>query len=198
MFANAIHNRGVALSNCWGLIDGTVRTVSRQGKNQRILYNGHKKVQSIKFQSVTGSIGLVANFYGPVEGKIHDSSLLMQSELLNKLQQYSVNCNDEIMCIYGDPAYPLRPQLQTPFQGAKLTEGQMARNRSISEVRVSVERLFGDIINYFKFLDFKKNLKLGLSAVGKMYLACALIENAHTCLYGSTTSQYPHMEPLHS
>ena len=28
-------------------------------------------------------------------------------------------------------------------------------------VRSSVEWLFGDIVNYFKFLDFQKNLKFG-------------------------------------
>ena len=65
----------------------------------------------------------------------------------------------------------------------------------MSEVRVSVEWVFGDIVNYFKFLDFKKNLKVHLSAVGKMYLACGLIQNAHTCLYGSTTSKYFHVDP---
>ena len=43
--------------------------------------------------------------------------------------------------------------------------------------RVSVEWNFGDIINYFKSLDFnKKNLvlKISSSAVGKMYVTCAL------------------------
>ena len=40
----------------------------------------------------------------------------------------------------------------------------------MSEVRVSVEWIFGDIINYIKLLDFKKNFKISLSAVGKMYV----------------------------
>ena len=48
----------------------------------------------------------------------------------------------------------------------------------MSSVRASVEWVFGDIINYFSLLDFKKNLKLGLSAVGKMYIVCALLTNA--------------------
>ena len=60
----------------------------------------------------------------------------------------------------------------------------------MSKVRVEVEWIFADVINYFKFLDFKKNLKVGLRAVGEMYLCCAMILNAHTCLYGSTTSTY--------
>ena len=57
----------------------------------------------------------------------------------------------------------------------------------MSSARVSVEWVFNDIINCFKFLDFKKNLKVGLSAVGKMYIVCILMQNAHTFLYGSLT-----------
>ena len=49
---------------------------------------------------------------------------------------------------------------------------------------------FGDIINYFKFLDFKKNLKVDLSAIGKMYICCALLQNAHTCLYENNVTKY--------
>ena len=50
----------------------------------------------------------------------------------------------------------------------------------MKEVCVSVGRTFGDIINYFKFLDFKKGLKIGLSSVGKMQIVCALIRKART------------------
>ena len=63
-----------------------------------------------------------------------------------------------------------------------------AYNTAMSAVRSSVEWLFGDIINYFKFLDFKKNLKIGLSSIGKMYIVSALLQNALTCLYGNETA----------
>jgi hypothetical protein len=65
------------------------------------------------------------------------------------------------LCIYGDPAYPLRPQLQGSFKGAVITEQQQQWNKSM---RIAVEWLFGDIVNYFKFLDpdFKKKLKVRL------------------------------------
>ena len=55
----------------------------------------------------------------------------------------------------------------------------------MSEVRVAVEMLFGNISNYFKFIDFKKQMKLNLSPPGKIYFVCALLENAQTCLYGN-------------
>ena len=45
----------------------------------------------------------------------------------------------------------------------------------MSSARVSAEWVFNDINNRFKFLDFKKNLKVGISAVGKMYIVCDLM-----------------------
>ena len=46
-------------------------------------------------------------------------------------------------------------------------------NGSMSKVRSSGEWMFGDIINYFKFSDFKKDLRMDLSPIGKMYIVCA-------------------------
>ena len=69
-FARAIHTKGGALDNCWGFVDGTVRPISRPGEHQRIMYNGHKRVHGIKFQSVVAPNGLIANLFGPV-GKLN-------------------------------------------------------------------------------------------------------------------------------
>ena len=63
------------------------------------------------------------------------------------------------------------------------------------KVRVAVEWVFGDVINYFKFVDYKKDLKIGMSAVGKIYIVCALLRNAMTCLYGSSTANYFDVQP---
>ena len=101
------------------------------------------------------------------------------------------------LCVYMEnPAYPLRVHLQGPFQGAALTPQMEMFNDSMSSVRVSVEWLFGDILNYFKFLDFKKNLKISLSSVGKTYVVSALLQNALTCLYGNQTSDFFELDPL--
>ena len=58
-------------------------------------------------------------------------------------------------------------------------------NKAMSGVRVAVEWVFGDIGNYFEFIHFKKQMKINLSSVGKMYFVCALLENACTSLYGN-------------
>ena len=57
------------LENCFGFIDGTVRPIARPDERQRIVYNGYKRVHSLKFQSVALPNGLIGNMYGPV-GKL--------------------------------------------------------------------------------------------------------------------------------
>ena len=91
------------------------------------------------------------------EGRKHDSGLLADSGLLPVLEEHAVSPAGHPMCLYGDPAYPLRVHLQAPFRNVNLTPQMMAFNKGMSEVRVSVEWMFGDIANYFKFMDFKKN-----------------------------------------
>ena len=129
-----------------------------------------------------------------LEGKRHDAAMLMDSGLLNGLEQYAFS-NGHPMCLYGDPAYPLRVHLQAPYRNRQLTPAMEEFNKSMSAVRVSVEWIFGDIVNHFKFLDFIKNLKIGLSSVGKMYIVAAILRNALTCLQSNSTSRFFELEP---
>ena len=194
-YCSAITAKGSPLQNCFGFIDGTVRPMCRPGENQRTVYNGHKKVHSLKFQSVALPNGLIGNMYGPLEGRRHDSFLLRMSDLLPKLQRHAFDTNGNALCVYGDPAYPLRIHLQSPFKSPILTPEESEFNTAMSKVRTAVEWLFGDITNWVVFVDFKRNLKLGLSPMGKVYLTCPLLANARTCCYGNLTSDYFMMEP---
>ena len=67
-YADAVHAKGAALENCFGFVDGTVRPIARPDENQRVVYNGHKRVHALKFQSVALPNGIIANMYGPVGG----------------------------------------------------------------------------------------------------------------------------------
>ena len=69
IYSNAIADKGAALHNCFGFVDGTVRPVCRPGEQQRVIYNGHKRVQPLKFQCVALPNGLIDNLYDPV-GKL--------------------------------------------------------------------------------------------------------------------------------
>ena len=105
-----------------------------------------------------------------LEGTKHDSAMLADSGLLDELEQHAFSTTREPMPLYGDQAYPLRVHLQVSYRGTGITPQIELYNKAMSSVRMSVEWLFGDIVNYFKFLDFKKNLKISLSTVGKSTL----------------------------
>ena len=65
-YADAVRNQGAALHNCFGFIDGTVRPIARPWAHQRIVYNGHKRVHGLKFQSLDLPNGIIANMFGPI------------------------------------------------------------------------------------------------------------------------------------
>ena len=121
------------------------------------MYNGHKRMHSLKFQSVVIPNGLIANLDGPFEGKRHDSTMLQETGILNDLMRVAFY-NGDPLCLYGDPAYPLGLHLQAPFRNIHITPQMVLYNKAMSKVRVAVEWLFGNITNYFKFIDFKSQL----------------------------------------
>lgn len=193
-FADCIHAKGAPLDNCWGFIDGTLRGIARPGTDQKAMYSGHKRHHGYKMQSVSTPNGLIANLFGPIEGSRHDCYLLAQSGFMDILQRYSIAPDGTVLCVYGDPAYPHREQLQTGFKNPLLEE-ERVYNERMSSVRVSVEWVFGDVIERFKFTDYSKMQKIGLSAVSKQYIASALLSNARTCIYGSCTSTFFNCQP---
>ena len=122
-YAEAIHLQGAPLTNCFGFIDGTVRSIAR------VIYNRHKPVHGIKFQSVVTPDGLIANLSGPFEGKRHDSTMLHESGLLNDLRRVAFH-NGQPLCLYSDLTYPLGVHLQAPFEGNNLTPHMELYNES--------------------------------------------------------------------
>ena len=80
--------------------------------------------------------------------------MLAESGLLNQLEENAYSQTGEPMCLYGDPAYSHLLNLQAPFRNGQITPQMHKFNRSMSSIRVSVEWLFGDITNYFKFMGF--------------------------------------------
>ena len=114
---------GGAVDTCFGLIDGTLHCTTRPGVKtrirgirnnnniQRAVYNGHKRHHGIKFQSIVLPDGLVAQMFGPVEGRRHDTTLLK----LSKVEPMLLLPPGSF--IYGDQAYQVRPWLLSPFQG---------------------------------------------------------------------------------
>ena len=66
VYIASIVAKWAALQNCVGFIAGTVRPISRLGELQRVVYNGHKRVHALKFQSLAQPNGLLGNLFGTV------------------------------------------------------------------------------------------------------------------------------------
>ena len=76
------------------------------------------------------------NLYSIIlEGKRHDAAMLMMSDLYPQLEMHSHDTNGNPLAIYGDPAYPHRVHLQSPYRGANLTDAQRQFNKSMHEFR---------------------------------------------------------------
>ena len=120
--------------------------------------------------------------------------MLAESGLLAQLKQHAWFGNRPLS-IYGDPAYPLSIHLQAPFRAAHLTDEQKRYSKAISSVKLSVEWLFRLVKIYFKFIDFKQMQRISMSPVGKVYVVCALLQNANACLYGNIISETFKIEP---
>ena len=87
---------------------------------------------------------------------MHDARMLAVSDLYDDLENFAFCPTGREMCLYGYTAYPLRVHLQAPFRIGVLTRQMEMFKEKMSAERESVEWLFADIINYFKFLDFKR------------------------------------------
>ena len=76
-YAGAVSDKGAALNNGFGFVGGTVCPICHPNTNHGIVYNGHKRVHALKFQSIAIPNGLIANLYGPV-GKCVKYSCIVQ------------------------------------------------------------------------------------------------------------------------
>ena len=166
-------------------------------RNQRQVYNTQKRVHALKFQIVVLHNGMIGNRADPYEGRRNDSFMLADSSLLQQLQQHAWFHITNLYVSMGDLAYPISVYLQSLFSGANLNDAQDQYNQAMSSVRVSVEWMFGLVSNYFKFVDFRKVQRIGVSAVEKVYIAWSILQNAHTCLYGNLISETFNLEPPH-
>ena len=191
-YCDAVYNKGSALNNVWGFLDGTQGRICRPIKGHKSVFNGHKRIHSLKYQSLMCANGIISHFFGPVEGRRHDSGMYFQSGLDDQLSElYDL----KQIAIYGDSAYAFRRYLITPFKGAALTRLQTDFNTNMASVRESVEWGFSKMCTLFAFIDYHKNNKVYLQPVAKYYLVAALLTNAHTCLYSSQVSQYFGIDP---
>lgn len=176
----------------WGFIDGTLRRTCRPKEFQRMAYSGHKRCHGIKFQSVITPDGLIACLYGPIPGSRHDSFMLTESRLLDKLRAIIPEDLEigDTYSLYGDPAYPQSSYLFGAFPNAPQNSDEARFNAKMSSVRQCVEWGFKEISTLWPIVDFKRQMKIFKVPVAKYYIVAAFFTNCHCCFNGNETSKY--------
>ncbi len=178
-----------------GFIDGTARPICRPKYNQKQQYSGYKKQHVLKYQSVILPNGLIGRLDGAFNGRRHDAAVLHLSKLVSEMQNIFVKPGITYV-VYGDPGYSNSRFIKVGFKNyGTLSPLQKQFNSDMSALRVSVEYGFGRILQQFAFLDFKKNQKLYLQPLKKMYFVAGILCNAQMCMRGGQISKYFDCEP---
>jgi hypothetical protein len=207
-FAVAVRSKSGAPAHFADIIcfvDGTIRPISRPTfradeadpdvRNiQEEVYSGHKRVHCLKWQGVVMPNGIISDLNGPFSGRRHDSYLMTESQLNGRLANAQAG-NASQYKAFGDKAYAILSHVSRGWQGVGLTARQQADNKHMSACRIAIEWAFGNVLNLWAFVDYKKNQKLFQQPVAKLYLCAALLTNFHTCLYGSQVAEHFNVSP---
>lgn len=198
LYARAVKMKGAPLHECVAFIDCTKIRMARpggRGSNQRSVYSGHKKMHCLSYQTITTPDGLIFALWGPEVGRRHDLTLLrksgweikfIESLFLDAVQYY----------VYCDSAYNLRPYMQVPFSLLGISNEKKKFNKTMSQMRVSVEWSYGELKKFWTTNDYSRILKVRQAPVSTMYKASVLLLNVRLCLYGGgLTSNFFQCEP---
>jgi hypothetical protein len=175
------------MENIWGFIDGTVRPCCRPVRFQKTVYNGHKKVHAIKFQSVVAWDGMIAHMNGPWVGSRHDSGIFEDSglhELLDTLPCVTFGRASTPVALYADDGYALSPRVFCPYPDGRMDARHQAFNTSMSKSRITVEWSYGRICSLWRALNLKDNHKIFKSPIGVYYCVATLLTNCVSCIEG--------------
>jgi len=141
------------LPNVIGAIDGShipIKLPSVDGE----CYINRKGFPSIILQGIVDSRRKFVNCYVGWPGSVHDARVFANSEIGVVMRESPMDKFPEETCILGDSAYPLLPQLLTPYRdNGNLNQAQRNYNYCHSVTRNVVERAFGTMKSKFRRLE---------------------------------------------
>ena len=150
------------------------------GSNHRAFYSGRKRFHCLVHQTITTPYGLIFSLYGPEEGRRHDLTLILNSDISERLWN-SLTMGDRQYYIYGDAAYVLSPWLQTAYERIGASDEQEWYSKRMSAARVIVERSYKDLKQVWTRNDYSRLLQ-GRSPFSFLYVGSAFFLNFNTSL----------------
>ena len=116
---------------------------------------------------------------------LHDLGLIEKLEV-----NMPANGNGMVYAMYGDLAYSQSIYLIGEFQKPPTGSDEALFNRQMSSVQITVEWGFGDVVEKWKYLDFRSRMKIFEMPIAEFYTNGAFLRSICNCLYGNKTQQY--------
>ncbi len=184
---------GFPTINVFGFLDGTSRAIGRPGFWQRVFYSGHKRRHCLQFLSVTAPDGMIMFMHGPTNGAHQDNWLVNDCKLNEQLQHLNEvlgNAPDAHcpFAIYGDPIFAHTAYIRKANPRYERTFQHEIFNKAMNAARVSIEHIFGIVVNLWAYVDFSKKQNLSWTNPATAYLNAQVLTDCHTCNYGNQVS----------
>ena len=162
------------MRHCVGAIDGLlIKTQQPEAKevgNVRSFYSGHKKGFGLNMQGVCDSECRFTGFACNTAGSTSDYTAFKHAHFYGLWPQLP-----DPYYYFGYCAYPLSPHLVTPFIGTQLPAEQDAFNFFHSQLRITIERTFGNFVNVFAI--FHSPLACSIANACNIVEACVKLPN---------------------
>ncbi len=140
--------------------DVTEQTVQRPEKNQKKYCSGKKKRHTHKAEITVCEKGKIRSVSGTHPGKVHDFSIYKGKKNRHKFPGVPEKGDSGCRGIHK-----IRKNAEIPYKkpkGGHLTGEQKAFNRSLSEKRIKVENVIGEIKIFKIISDFYRNRHRGI------------------------------------
>lgn len=96
-YSRKMREYGNPMRNVWAVIDGTKFPICKPGGPdilQRVNWSGKDQIHALSYQAVVAPDGMFVNFYGGIEGRHNDLTLLQMSRLEEKMEAHPGKSSD--------------------------------------------------------------------------------------------------------
>ena len=159
-------------AHCVSCVDGLAVRIScpKEETNQRAYYSGHKKFYCLNLQAACDSNCKFTHFSLNCPGSANDLLAYRNSQM-----SVDFAVLPKPYWIAGDNAYPDGDHLMTPFLSAFPSSPENSFNSYLSQLRITIERAFGILVNLFGILQ--SAIKTRIPFTVKIVQACMRLHN---------------------
>ena len=199
-YCNAMSRKSRTLLHAHALMDGSGLFVCRPSREntQQHYYSGAEGGHVLRIVAVLSLSGMFVRIFGPYAGSASDACVTTMERLEEQLTEFHAAAArrhpamTELPKVLGDAGFSWSENVTTPFSRDRQTRyaPENVFNMILSRCRVPVEWGFGRMLNLFRTLQLRDNLKVDWTAAKKQYIVAILLTNLSNCCSPAQVSQY--------